>query len=128
VLQTGDILVGRYEVDSLLGRGGMSNVYSAFDRTLGRDVAIKVLAAELIEDEVFVERFDREARAAASLSHRNVVAVFDSGVDGGARFIVMERVSGRTLSELLREGALPVEQAVERRTSSWTSPEDSTHW
>jgi eukaryotic-like serine/threonine-protein kinase len=113
VLKTGDILVGRYEVDSLLGRGGMSSVYSAFDRTLGRDVAIKVLAAELVEDEVFVERFDREARAAASLSHRNVVAVFDSGVDGGARFIVMERVSGRTLSELLREGPLPVEQAVE---------------
>ncbi|HWW90414.1 MAG TPA: protein kinase [Solirubrobacteraceae bacterium] len=113
MLQTGDILVGRYEVDSLLGRGGMSSVYSAFDRTLGRDVAIKVLAAELIEDDVFVERFDREARAAASLSHRNVVAVFDSGVDGGARFIVMERVSGRTLSDLLREGALPVERAVE---------------
>jgi eukaryotic-like serine/threonine-protein kinase len=113
VLQTGDILVGRYEVDSLLGRGGMSSVYSAFDRTLGRDVAIKVLAAELVEDEVFVERFDREARAAASLSHRNVVAVFDSGVDGGARFIVMERVSGRTLSALLGEGRLPVEQAVE---------------
>ena len=113
MLQTGDILAGRYEVDSLLGRGGMSSVYSAFDRTLGRDVAIKVLAAELVGDEVFVERFDREARAAASLSHRNVVAVFDSGVDGGARFIVMERVSGRTLSAVLREGPLPVEQAVE---------------
>jgi predicted Ser/Thr protein kinase len=113
VLQTGDILVGRYEVDSLLGRGGMSSVYSAFDRTLGRDVAIKVLAAELVEDEVFVERFDREARAAASLSHRNVVAVFDSGVDGGARFIVMERVSGRTLSAVLKAGPLRVEQAVE---------------
>jgi predicted Ser/Thr protein kinase len=113
VLQTGDILVGRYEVDSLLGRGGMSSVYSAFDRTLGRDVAIKVLAAELVEDEVFVERFDREARAAASLSHRNVVAVFDSGVDGGARFIVMERVRGRTLSTVLRDGPLPVELAVE---------------
>jgi serine/threonine-protein kinase len=113
VLQTGDILVGRYEVDSLLGRGGMSSVYSAFDRTLARDVAIKVLATELVEDEVFVERFDREARAAASLSHRNVVAVFDSGVDGDARFIVMERVSGRTLSEVLRDGPLPVRHAVE---------------
>jgi eukaryotic-like serine/threonine-protein kinase len=113
VLQTGDILVGRYEVDSLLGRGGMGSVYSAFDRTLGRDVAIKVLAAELVEDELFIERFDREARAAASLSHRNVVAVFDSGVDGGVRFIVMERVSGRTLSALLREGPLPVARAVE---------------
>jgi tRNA A-37 threonylcarbamoyl transferase component Bud32 len=113
VLQTGDILVGRYEVDSLLGRGGMSRVYSAFDRSLGRDVAVKVLAAELLEDEVFVERFDREARAAASLSHRNVVAVFDSGVDGGSRFIVMERISGRTLSEVLGEGPLPVERVVE---------------
>ncbi|HEV2924138.1 MAG TPA: protein kinase [Solirubrobacteraceae bacterium] len=113
MLQTGDILVGRYEVDSLLGRGGMSSVYSAFDRTLARDVAIKVLAAELVEDEVFVERFDREARAAASLSHRNVVAVFDSGVDGGARFIVMERVSGRTLSAVLKGGPLRVQRAVD---------------
>jgi serine/threonine-protein kinase len=113
VLETGDILVGRYEVDSLLGRGGMSSVFSGWDRTLGREVAIKVLAAELAEDRVFVERFDREARAAASLSHRNVVAVFDSGVDGGARFIVMEHVSGETLAARMREGPMPVEQAVE---------------
>jgi serine/threonine-protein kinase len=91
----------------------MSSVFSGWDRTLGREVAIKVLAADLVEDRVFVERFDREARAAASLSHRNVVAVFDSGVDAGARFIVMERVSGRTLASHLRDGPLPIEQAVE---------------
>jgi serine/threonine-protein kinase len=113
VLETGDILVGRYEVDSLLGRGGMSSVFSGWDRTLGREVAIKVLAADLVEDRVFVERFDREARAAASLSHRNVVAVFDSGADAGARFIVMERVSGKTLASRLRDGPLPIKQAVE---------------
>jgi serine/threonine-protein kinase len=113
VLQTGDILDGRYEVDSLLGRGGMSSVFSGWDRTLGREVAIKVLASELVEDGVFVERFEREARAAASLSHRNVVAVFDSGVDEGARFIVMEHVSGRTLAALLRDGPIPVEQALD---------------
>jgi serine/threonine-protein kinase len=113
VLQTGDILVGRYEVDSLLGRGGMSSVFSGWDRTLSREVAIKVLASELVGDRVFVERFDREARAAASLSHRNVVAVFDSGVDDGARFIVMEHVSGRTLSALLRDGEIPIEHALE---------------
>ncbi|HEY2397969.1 MAG TPA: protein kinase, partial [Solirubrobacteraceae bacterium] len=113
MLQTGDILVGRYEVDSLLGRGGMSSVFSGWDRTLGREVAIKVLASELVGDRVFVERFDREARAAASLSHRNVVAVFDSGVDDGARFIVMEHVSGKTLSALLSRGPIPVEHALE---------------
>jgi serine/threonine-protein kinase len=112
-MQTGDILVGRYEVDSLLGRGGMSSVFSGWDRTLGREVAIKVLSPQLVEDGVFVERFDREARAAASLSHRNVVAVFDSGVDEDARFIVMEHVAGRTLAALLREGPMPVEHALE---------------
>ncbi|HEV7584787.1 MAG TPA: protein kinase [Solirubrobacteraceae bacterium] len=113
MLQTGDILDGRYEVDSLLGRGGMSTVFSGWDRTLGREVAIKVLASELVADDVFVERFEREARAAASLSHRNVVAVFDSGVDDGARFIVMEHVSGKTLAALLREGPMPVDQALD---------------
>ena len=113
MLETGDILVGRYEVAALLGRGGMSSVFSGWDRTLGREVAIKVLAAELVEDRVFVERFDREARAAASLSHRNVVAIFDSGVDDDARFIVMERVSGKTLAALMREGPISIEQAVE---------------
>jgi serine/threonine-protein kinase len=113
VLQKGDILVGRYEVGSLLGHGGMSSVFSARDRTLGREVAIKVLAAELAEEDTFVARFDREARAAASLSHRNVVAVFDTGVEDGVRFIVMERVSGRTVAALLREGPLPIAQAVE---------------
>jgi serine/threonine-protein kinase len=113
VLQTGDILVGRYELGSLLGRGGMSSVFTAFDRRLGREVAIKVLAAGLADDGTFVERFEREARAAASLSHRNVVAVFDTGAEDGTRFIVMERASGTTLSSLLREGPLPVEQAVQ---------------
>lgn len=113
MLETGDILVGRYEVDSLIGRGGMSSVFAGFDRTLGREVAIKVLAAGLADDRVFVERFDREARAAASLSHRNIVAVFDTGEDDGERFIVMERVHGQTLATMLRHGPLAVERAVE---------------
>jgi predicted Ser/Thr protein kinase len=113
VVQTGDILVGRYDIGTLLGRGGMGSVFAGFDRTLGREVAVKVLAAERVEDGVFVERFDREARAAASLSHRNVVAVFDSGAQDGTPFIVMERVSGRTLSALIREGPLPVARAAE---------------
>lgn len=113
MLQTGDILIERYEMGPLLGTGGMSRVFAAFDRKLGREVAIKVLDTALAEDGVFVERFDREARAAASLNHRNVVAVFDSGAEDGTRFIVMEHVSGRTLSALLRDGPLPVQQAVE---------------
>lgn len=113
MLQTGDILIERYEMGPLLGTGGMSRVFAAFDRKLCREVAIKVLDTALAEDGVFVERFDREARAAASLNHRHVVAVYDSGAQNGTRFIVMEHVSGRTLSALLRDGPLPVQQAVE---------------
>lgn len=113
MLETGDILVGRYELGRLLGRGGMSTVFAGFDRTLARDVAIKVLAPALAEDSLFVERFEREARAAASLSQRNVVAVFDTGVEEGARFIVMERVFGETLAQALTGGPLAIGRAVE---------------
>ena len=92
----------------------MSTVYRATDVVLGRIVAIKVLLPELAdEDPTYVERFQREARAAAALANSSVVTVYDTGVDDGARFIVMEYVTGRSLSAILGAGSpLPVGEAV----------------
>jgi eukaryotic-like serine/threonine-protein kinase len=110
----GTLLGGRYEVIRLLSRGGMAEVYLATDRQLGRRVAIKVILEQLAEDERFVARFRREARAAASLSHPNVVSVHDVGSHHGVPFLVMENVPGRTLAEILREqGPLPPDRVAE---------------
>ncbi len=93
----------RYELTHLIARGGMAQVYRARDRQLDRPVALKVLFPELSVDRAFVERFRREAQAAANLSHPNIVPVFDWGEDDGSYFIVMEFVDGRPLSAVLRE-------------------------
>jgi serine/threonine-protein kinase len=93
----------RYELTHLIARGGMAQVYRARDRQLDRPVALKVLFPELSVDRSFVERFRREAQAAANLSHPNIVPVFDWGEDDGSYFIVMEFVDGRPLSAVLRE-------------------------
>jgi eukaryotic-like serine/threonine-protein kinase len=95
---------GRYRVERPLGHGGMATVHLARDERLGRDVAIKRLSEALSGDEVFRERFTREARTAAGLSHPNIVAVFDVGEEDGVPFIVMECVDGCTLAELLAQG------------------------
>ena len=87
----------RYEIQSLLGTGGMASVYLATDRVLDRPVAVKVLSRQFASDATFVERFRREAQAAAALNHPNVVSVFDTGSDGDIQYIVMEYVQGRTL-------------------------------
>ncbi|MFN2624626.1 MAG: Stk1 family PASTA domain-containing Ser/Thr kinase, partial [Mycobacteriales bacterium] len=100
----GRLLDGRYRVDSRIARGGMATVYSGFDTRLDRTVAIKVMHASLAEDPEFVARFNREAKAAAALSHPNVVAVFDQGTDAGHVFLVMEYVAGQTLRQRLRLG------------------------
>jgi serine/threonine protein kinase len=98
---------GRYRVEEVLGSGGMAVVYAARDEELHRDVAVKLLADNLAEDPEFRERFLREARLAARLSHPNVVRVFDAGADGGRPYIVMELVRGETLADVLRrEGRL----------------------
>ncbi len=104
----------RYETGRLLARGGMAEVYLGRDLRLDRPVALKVLAPELSRDEAFVERFRREAQAAANLSHPNIVNVYDWGeAEGSHFFIVMEYVAGRTLSQLIRaEGPLPAERAA----------------
>src|ERR1700682_5937104 len=93
----------RYELNHLIARGGMAEVYRARDQLLDRPVALKVLFPELSVDRAFVERFRREAQAAANLSHPNIVPVFDWGEDSGTYFIVMEFVDGQPLSAVLRD-------------------------
>ena len=104
----------RYELNHLIARGGMAEVYRAHDRLLDRPVALKVLFPELSVDRSFVERFRREAQAAANLSNPNIVPVFDWGEDSGTYFIVMEFVDGRPLSSVLKSsGPLSAERAAE---------------
>ena len=102
-VDTPRVLSGRYELTHLIARGGMAQVYRARDRQLDRPVALKILFPELSVDRAFVERFRREAQAAANLSHPNIVPVFDWGEDGGTYFIVMEFIDGRPLSAVLRD-------------------------
>ena len=105
---------GRYRVEDVLGRGGMASVFRARDSDLDRPVAIKVLADHLADMPDFHDRFLREARLAAQLSHANVVQVFDVGEAGGRPFIVMECIEGATLAEELRErGRLEPEEVVD---------------
>jgi serine/threonine-protein kinase len=107
-------IADRYELADRLGSGGMSTVYKATDRVLERTVAVKVLAEHLSDDEKFVARFRREALAVAKLVHPNIVQVYDTGVDGGRHFIVMEYVEGRSGAQLLqRYGQLEPRVAVE---------------
>lgn len=113
----GALLDGRYRVGPVLARGGMSTVYRGTDTRLERPVAIKVMAPQLAADPIFLQRFEREARAAARLHHPGVVGVHDQGVDssaaGGCVFLVMELVDGATLRDLLRHhGPLPVPLAL----------------
>jgi eukaryotic-like serine/threonine-protein kinase len=110
--RTTHVLADRYELGPVLGQGGMARVHQGVDRQLDRRVAIKVLAPPFDRDDEFVERFRREARAAAGLSHPNIVAVFDSGSDDGTHFIVTELVEGKTLADRLRDGPMPPADAV----------------
>ncbi|GAA1411253.1 hypothetical protein GCM10009639_62780 [Kitasatospora putterlickiae] len=109
----GRALNGRYELVEILGVGGMATVWRGVDHVLGRQVAVKVLNGGLADDPRFAERFGREAQHAAMLVHPRIVMVFDSGVDQGSPYIVMELVQGRSLAALLAQRpVLPVEQAV----------------
>jgi len=99
----GRLLDGRYAVTARIAHGGMATVYLALDTRLDRQVALKVMHAELARDEDFVRRFIGEAKSVARLSHQNVVAVFDQGSDGPFLYLAMEYVPGRTLKEVLRE-------------------------
>ena len=110
----GEVLSDRYEVEELVGTGGMSSVFRAHDRLLDRKVALKVLHPQYSEDEEYVERFRREARAVAALSHPNIVTVIDRGEHAGRQFIVFEYIDGENLKALIqRRGPAPVTTAVE---------------
>src|SRR5271154_2463667 len=102
-LSMGRLLDGRYAVTARIAHGGMATVYQATDTRLDREVALKVMHAELARDEEFVRRFIGEAKSVARLSHQNVVAVFDQGSDGPFLYLAMEYVPGRTLKEVLSE-------------------------
>lgn len=110
----GRLLDGRYRVESRIARGGMATVYLALDIRLDRTVALKVMHRSLAEDPAFVRRFIGEAKSVASLSHPNVVHVFDQGTDNDVVYLSMEYVPGKTLRDVLRErGRLPAREALE---------------
>jgi serine/threonine-protein kinase len=98
------VLGGRYRLEARIGSGGMAEVYRGFDTVLDRTVAIKILLPQFARDASFVERFRREAQAAARLNHPNIVGIYDSGSDGETQFIVMEFIEGRTLADFLSAG------------------------
>src|SRR5438270_4684049 len=107
------VLIGdRYELGPLLRRGGVADVHAGLDRRLGRDVAIKLLRRDMAERDDVRLRFESEARSAARLSHPNAVSVFDTGEHEGQPYIVMERLPGRTLADIIAEGPVAVSWLV----------------
>ena len=114
MVTVGQLIADRYELKNVVGTGGMSSVYCARDTLLERDVALKILHEHFSEDDDYVERFRREARAAAQLSHPGIVTVIDRGEEDGRQFIVFEFVDGETLKDLVeRGGPTPVRRALE---------------
>ena len=104
-------LAGRYRLDEVIGRGGMSTVYRGTDLDLDRTVAVKVALDPLVEESpIYLARFTREAQAAAAIDDAGVVTIYDAGADGPTRFIVMEFVPGQSLADILREHS-PLEPA-----------------
>lgn len=114
---TGEVIDGRYQLTRVVASGGMATIYAAIDQRLDRHVAVKIMHPHLAQDEKFVERFIREAKAAASLSHPNIVAVLDQGWNQGGVpcvFIVMELIEGSTLRDYLHEqGSLSIEKTLQ---------------
>ena len=110
----GELIGERYELEEVVGTGGMSTVYRAHDQLLERNVALKVLHPHYAGDDEYVERFRREARSVAQLSHPHIVTVIDRGEDDGQQFIVFEYVDGENLKQLVeRTGPLPTQRALE---------------
>ena len=108
------IIAERYELIDIIGQGGMADVYLANDTILNRTIAIKILRTSLAKDPIYIARFQREASAAAALSHKNIVEIYDVGEDNDQYYIVMEYVPGRTLKELIaKRGALHVMEAID---------------
>jgi serine/threonine-protein kinase len=131
-VKLGESIGGRYELEELVGSGGMSSVYRAHDRMLERKVALKILHSRLGDDGEYVERFRREARAVAQLAHPNIVTVIDRGEDGGGSSSSSSTSTGRPEADRRREGPLPIEEVLTlgsrspRRSRSRTSAGSST--
>lgn len=114
MIEKGQMINDRYEVIKSIGEGGMANVYLAYDTILDRRVAVKVLRGDLSNDEKFVRRFQREALSASSLSHPNIVEMYDVGEDNGLYYIVMEYIEGKTLKQLIKKrGSLTLSEAID---------------
>ena len=114
MIMKGQKISDRYQIIKSIGEGGMANVYLAYDTILDRNVAVKILRGDLSNDEKFVRRFQREAIAASSLSHQNIVEVYDVGEDNGEYYIVMEYIEGKHLKNLLKKrGKLTLSEAVD---------------
>ena len=114
MIMKGQKINDRYQIIKTIGEGGMANVYLAYDTILDRNVAVKVLRGDLATDEKFVRRFQREALSASSLSHPNIVEVYDVGEDNGSYFIVMEYIEGKHLKQLLKKrGNLTLTEVVD---------------
>ena len=112
-LTQGQVLSGRYEIVSPLGRGGMGRVYKAFDRVMEEHVALKVLRSEYMRDPAMSRRFVSEIKLARKIGHRNVCRIHEYGEDGDIRFIVMELLTGMTLKEYLHDEPLPHDAAYD---------------
>lgn len=114
MIMKGQKINDRYQIIKSIGEGGMANVYLAYDTILDRNVAVKVLRGDLASDEKFVRRFQREALSASSLSHPNIVEVYDVGEDNGQYYIVMEYIEGKQLKDVLRKrGKLTITEVVD---------------
>src|SRR5215470_8892776 len=104
--------LGSLEITALLGKGGMGEVYRAYDTKLKRDVAVKILPDEFARDADRVSRFQREAEVLASLNHPNIAAIYDLQEANDVRFLVLELVEGETLADRLQRGPVPIEEAL----------------
>ena len=114
MLEIGEILGGRYEILKRIGSGGMADVYMAKDQKLNRNVAVKVLKREYVDDEKFLKKFQIEAQAVASLTHPNIVNIYDVGAENGVNYIVMELAGGITLKEYIKKkGYLSPQETVD---------------
>lgn len=114
MIMKGQKINDRYQIIKSIGEGGMANVYLAYDTILDRNVAVKVLRGDLAQDEKFVRRFQREALSASSLSHPNIVEVYDVGEDNGSYYIVMEYIEGKHLKELIKKrGKLTLSEVID---------------
>lgn len=129
MIMKGQKINDRYQIIKTIGEGGMANVYLAYDTILDRNVAVKVLRGDLATDEKFVRRFQREALSASSLSHPNIVEVYDVGEDNGSYYIVMEYIEGKHLKQLLKKrGNLTLTEVVDimlQVTDGMSSAHDS---